>query len=163
LQPDEIAVLVLPSVTYRHPNIKSLEEFLTKQYGFKKIEEKEFKLSEHKTLFPKKSGKITFEKEIDASTILKDIEKEFSILKIYEGSCMDAKIRVYELGDVIQEEYIVETTKGEQFPVYTAEYQMIKLISNSGYAIQQFLERLTVDLGLGIGSKEWIFHRSRKG
>ena len=53
--------------------------------------------------------------------------------------------------------------KEEKFPVYTTEYQMIKLVSESGYAMQHLIERLTVDLGLKIKSREWVFHRCREG
>lgn len=155
LQPREIVVLVLKDVVYRHSEFGSLEEFLVERYGFSKIEEKEHEISELKKI-------ILIERE---GTILEEeTEKKFSSLKIYEGSHLDAKIRICILGDVIQKEDIIVGTGEEgQYPVYTAEYQMIKLISESGYAMQQLIERLAVDLGLEIKSREWVFHRCREG
>jgi len=155
LPPREIVVLVLKDVVYRHLEFRLLEEFLVERYGFSKIEEKEHEISELRKIIP-------IERE---GTILEEeIEKKLSSLKIYEGSHLDAKIRICILGDVVQkEDTIVGTGEEEQYPVYTAEYQMIKLISESGYATQQLIERLTVDLGLEIRSKEWVFHRCREG
>jgi hypothetical protein len=155
-QPREIVVLMLKDVVYRHSEFRSLEEFLVERYGFGKIEEKEYKISELKKIIPIEEAK--------APAVLEEIEKRLSSLKIYEGSHLDAKIEVYVLGDVIQkEDMIMGANREEQYPVYTAEYQMIKLISESGYAMQQLIERLTVDLGLEIKSKEWVFHRCREG
>ena len=155
-QPREIVVLVLKDVVYRHSEFRLLEEFLVERYGFSKIEEKEYKISELKKIIPIKKAK--------APAVLEEIEKRLSSLKIYEGSYLDAKIEAYILGDEVQkEDIIMGTEKLEQYPVYTAEYQMIKLISESGYSLQQFIERLAVDLGLEIKSKEWVFHRSKEG
>jgi hypothetical protein len=155
LQPREIVVLVLKDVVYRHSEFRSFEEFLVERYGFSKIEEKEHEISELKKI-------ISMERE---ETILEEeIEKKLSSLKIYEGSHLDAKIRICILGDVIQKEDIIGGTGEEgQYQVYTAEYQMIKLISESGYAMQQLIERLAVDLGLEIKSREWVFHRCKEG
>ncbi len=161
---DEIAVLVLKDIVYRHPEFRSLEEFLTEKYGFRKMEEKEYKVSELKKLLPAKNGKASSGGDTCAPSVSEEIERKLSSLKIYEGNYMDARISVYTLGDVVLKEDIVAgTEEGEQYSVNTAEYQMIKLISSSGYAIQQLLERLTIDLGLGIRSKEWFFHRGREG
>jgi hypothetical protein len=155
LQPREIVVLVLKDVVYRHSEFGSLEEFLVERYGFSKIEEKEHEISELKKIIP-------IERE---GTILEEeTETKLSSLKIYEGSHLDAKIRICILGDVIQKEDIIVGTGEEgQYQVYTAEYQMIKLISESGYAMQQLIERLAVDLGLEIKSREWVFHRCKEG
>ena len=150
----EIVVLVLKDVVYRHSEFQSLEEFLVEKYGFSKIEEKEYKISELKKVIPiERAG---------APVVLEEIEKKLSSLKIYEGNYLEAKIKVCILGDVIQKEDII-VGEEEKYPVYTAEYQMIKLISESGYAMQHLIERLTVDLGLKIKSKEWVFHRCREG
>jgi len=155
LPPREIVVLVLKDVVYRHSEFRSFEEFLVERYGFSKIEEKEHEISELKKIIPiEREGTISEE----------EIEKKLSSLKIYEGSHLDAKIRICILGDVVQkEDTIVGTGEEGQYPVYTAEYQMIKLISESGYATQQLIERLAVDLGLEIRSREWVFHRCREG
>jgi len=156
LQPRELVVLVLKDVVYRHSELRSLEEFLVERYGFSKIEEKEYKISELKKIIPVEREETIFEEE--------EIEKRLSSLKIYEGSHLDAKIGIYILGDIVQKEDIIVGAGEEgQYPVYTAEYQMIKLISESGYATQRLIERLTVDLGLEIKSKEWVFHRCREG
>ena len=98
--------------------------------------------------------------------VLEEGEKKLSSLKIYEGTYMESKIGIYILGDATHMEYVVaEAGKDEErkYTVYMVEYQMIKLISESGYAIQQLIERLTVDLGMEIKSKEWIFHRCKEG
>lgn len=152
----EIVVLVLKDVVYRHSEFRSLEEFLVEKYGFSKIEEKEHKIFELKKLIPVE--------EAGTPAILEEIEKKLSSLKIYEGNYLDATIKVCILGDIIQkEDMIVGAGEEEKYPVYTTEYQMIKLISESGYAMQHLIERLTVDLGLKIKSKEWVFHRCREG
>ena len=154
-QQREIVVLVLRDVVYRYSEFRSLEEFLVEKYGFFKIEEKECEISELKKIIPT---------EHEGSILEEEIEKKFSSFKIYEGSHLDAKIRVCILGDVIQKEDIIVGVEEEgPYPVYTAEYQMIKLMSESGYALQQLIERLVVDLGLEIKSKEWGFHRCREG
>ncbi len=160
----EIVVLVLKDVVYRHSGFRSLEEFLVEKYGFSKIEEKEHKISELKKIIPIEGKEIIFAEEAEAPVISEKIERKLSSLKIYEGNYLDAKIRVCILGGVIQKEDIIVGAEEEgQYPVYTAEYQMIKLIGESGYAMQQFIERLTVELGLKIKSKEWVFHRCREG
>jgi hypothetical protein len=128
---------------------------LVERYGFSKIEEKEHEISELRQMIPIESEGTIWEEET---------ETKLSSLKIYEGSHLDAKIRICILGDVIQKEDIIVGTGEEgQYQVYTAEYQMIKLIGESGYAMQQLIERLSVDLGLEIKSREWVFHRSREG
>lgn len=150
----EIVVLVLKDVVYRHSEFRSLEEFLVEKYWFSKIEEKEYKISELKKIIPIERARVP--------AVAEEIEKKLSSLKIHEGSYLEAKIKVYILGDVIQKEDII-VGKEEKYPVYTAEYQMIKLLSESGYAMQHLIEQLTVDLGLKIKLKEWVFHRCREG
>ena len=163
-QPRELVVLVLRDIVYRHLEFRSLEDFLVEKYGFNKIEEKEHKISELKQIIPVECKEIIFEEESEAPIVLEEIEKKLSSLKIYEGNYLEAKIGVYILGDTSQREDIVVGAGEEgQYPIYTVEYQMIKLISESGYAIQQWIERLTVDLGMEIKSKEWVFHRCREG
>ena len=163
-QPREIVVLVLKDILYKHLEFRSLEDFLVEKYGFNRIEEKEHKISEIKQIIPVECKEIIFEEESMASMVLEEIEKKLSSLKIYEGNYLEAKIGVYILGDIVQrEDIVVGPAEKEQYPIYTVEYQMIKLISESGYAIQQLIERLTVDLGMEIKSKEWVFHRCREG
>lgn len=143
-QPCELVVLLLKDVMFRHTEFRSLEDFLVEKYGFNKIEEKEHKISELKHL--------------------EGSEKKFSFLKIYEGIYLESKIGIYMLGDTSRkEDVVVEAGGEEQYTVYTVKYQMIKLISESGYAIQQLIERLTVDLGIDIKLKEWVFRRCMEG
>ncbi|MEM3642138.1 MAG: hypothetical protein QXH37_09485 [Candidatus Bathyarchaeia archaeon] len=137
---------------------------MVERYGFNKIEEKEHKISELKQLLPTECGEIIFEEESKAPVVLEETEKKLYSLKIYEGSYLESKIGIYILGEITQREDVVTGADyEEQYTVYTVEYQMIKLISESGYAIQQFIERLTVDLGMEIKSKEWVFHRCKEG
>lgn len=160
----ELVVLVLRNVLFRDSDSHSLEDFLVEKYGFSKIEEKEQKISELKQLLPPECrGKIVFEEESKAPLVLEESEKKLSILKIYEGMFFDSRIRFYLLGETTRKEDIVGTGEQEQLTIYSAEYQMVKFVGESGYAIQQLIERLTIDLGMAIGSKEWIFHRSREG
>ncbi len=165
-QQHELVVLVLRDIVFRHLEFRSLEDFLVKKYGFNKIEEKEHKISELKQLIPAECKKIVFKEEAGAPVVLEEVEKKLSSLKIYEGTYLESKIGIYILGDATHREDVVAgagTGEEEQYTVYTVEYQMIKLISESGYAIQQLIERLTVDLGMEIKSKEWIFHRCKEG
>lgn len=163
-EPSELVVLLLRDVVFRHPEFQSLEDFLVEKYGFRKIEEKEQKISELRQLIPAERGEIVFEEESKARIVLEETEKRFSSLKIYEGIHLGSEIEIYILGGTTQKEDIVAEAGGEeQYTVYTVEYQMIKLVGKSGYAIQQLVELLTVNLGLAIKSKEWIFHRSREG
>lgn len=162
-QPHELVVLLLKGVMFRHTEYELFEEYLAEKYGFKRIEEREQTLSEIKQIVPVDYKKIIFCEEAGSPIVLEEIEEKFSVLKVYEGEYLDAKIFVYIMGDVIQREDIVTEAGGEErYPVYTSEYQLIKFVSNSGYALQQLIERLTIDLGLEIRSKEWVFHRSRE-
>jgi hypothetical protein len=155
---------VLRDIVFRHFEFRSLEDFLVEKCGFNKIEEKEHKISELKQLIPVECREIIFEEEAEAPVVLEETEKKLSSLKIYEGTYLESKIGIYILGDTTQREDVVTGAgEEEQYTVYTVEYQMIKLISESGYAIQQFIERLTVDLGMEIRSKEWVFHRCKEG
>ena len=139
-----------------------MEDALIEKYGFSKIEEKEQKISELKQLIPEEcKKKIIFEEESTAPVVLEEIERKLSTLKIYSGIFLESDIQVYILGETTQKEDIVAGE--EQYTIYTAEYQLVKLVSKSGYAIQQLIERLTMDLGIEFKSKEWIFHRCEEG
>ncbi len=158
----ETVVFVLRDVVYRHGEFRSLEEFLADRYGFSKIVEKEQETSESRETFPTGHTQVAFEKE-EMVSIAERIEKRFSFMKIYKGVYSGSEIEIYFLGKVTQEEdLIVETDPQDQYPIYTAGYQMIKLVGGSGYAIQHLIERLTIDLGLKINLKEWFFHRGRR-
>ncbi len=163
-QPRELVVLVLRDIVFRHLEFRSLEDFLVEKCRFNKIEEKEHKIFELKQLIPIECGEIIFEEKVEAPVVLEETEKKLSSLKIYEGTYQESKIGIFILGDTTRREDVVAgADEEEQYTVYTVEYQMIKLISESGYAIQQFIERLTVDLGMEIKSKEWVFHRCKEG
>jgi len=158
----ELVVLMLRNVVFRHPEFHTLEDALVEKYGFSQIEEKEQKISELRQLIPEDyRRKIVFESESTAPTVLEEVERKFSTLKVYRGVFLESEIQVYILGETTQKEDIV--VGEEQYTIYTAEYQMVKLVSKSGYAIQQLIERLTMDLGIGFESKEWIFRRCEEG
>ena len=95
--------------------------------------------------------------------VLEEILRRCSVLEIYEGSFRDAEISVCFLGETSRERDTVEINRGERYYLYIAKYQMVKLISESGYALQRFMEELSVHLGLKIGKKEWVFHRCAEG
>lgn len=161
-EPREIVVLTLKNVVYRHTEFPLLGEFLVEKYGFKKIEEKEHEVSGLREVIPIDRKEILFEEEVKAPIVSEEVEKKYSSLKIFEGNYLNTKIRVYIMGDIIRREDIVKISEEEQYPVYTTEYQMIKLVSESGYALQQLIERLSVDLGLRIRLKSWSFHRCKE-
>jgi len=161
-QPRELVVLLLRNVVFRHSEFHSLEDALVEKYGFSKVEEKEQKISELKQLIPEECKKrVVFEEESTAPIVLEEIERKLSALKIYNGIFLESEIQVFILGETTQKEDIVAGE--EQYTIYTAEYQLVKLVSKSGYAIQQLIERLTMDLGIEFKSKEWIFHRCEEG
>lgn len=163
-QPREIVVLLLRDVIFKHIEYRSLEEYLIEKYGFREIKEKKQRISEDRQRISLDHEKIVFEEEAKSPVVLEEIEEKVSALKVYEGEYLDARVSVYVMGNVVQREDIVmEAEGGEQYLIYTSEYQMIKLVSESGYSLQQLVERLTIDLGLSVKSKEWVFHRSEEG
>jgi len=159
----EIVVLVLRNVVYESIEIPSLEEFLIQKYGFRKVEEEVVEVSETEEKIPVHRKKILFEEEKLAPMVLEEILRRCSVLEIYEGSFRDAEISVCFLGETSRERDTVEINRGERYYLYIAKYQMVKLISESGYALQRFMEELSVHLGLKIGKKEWVFHRCAEG
>lgn len=161
-QSHESVALLLKGVVFRHTEYRSLEDYLTEKYGFRRVEEKEQVVSENRQVISADHRKIVFNEETKSPIVVEEAEEKFSTLKIYEGKYLNTNISVYIMGDIIYREDVVTEVQGkEQYPIYTSEYQLIKLISDSGYALQQLIERLTIDLGLGFRSKEWVFYRSR--
>jgi len=136
-----------------------LEDFLLEKYRFKVVEEEECEISKLSQIMPIDRKQIVFKEEIEAPIVSEEVERKYSSLEILDGIYLDAEIRIYILGDVTRTEDIVEVSEEERYPIYTVEYKMIKLVSESGYALQQLIERLSVDLGLRIETKEWFFHR----
>ncbi|MBS7648053.1 MAG: hypothetical protein QXK89_02815 [Candidatus Bathyarchaeia archaeon] len=160
----ELVVLLLKGVVFRHTEYRSLEEYLAEKYGFRRVEEKEQIVSETRQIIPANHEKIVFHEEAKSPIVLQETEEKLSTLKVYEGEYLDAKVSIYIMGDVVQREDMVTEASGEeQYPIYTSEYQLIKFVSDSGYALQQLTERLDIDLGIDVKSKEWVFHRSREG
>lgn len=164
-QPPELVVLLLRNVIFRNSDFRSLEDFLVERYGFSQVEEKEQEISELKQLItPEYKKRIALEGESEAPVVLEENEKKLSVMKIYEGTFIESKITVYIIGETTQKEDLVTGVETEeQYTIYNAEYQLVKFVSDGGYAIQQLIERLTTDLGISFGSKEWIFHRTREG
>lgn len=158
-QPHETVALILRGVIFKHTEYQSLQEYLSAKYGFKKVKEKKQAVSEIKQMIPANHEKIVFEEEAKSPIVLEENEKKMSLLEIYEGTYLEARISVFIMGDVIQREDIVEGASGEQYSIFTAEYQMMKFVSRSGYSLQRLIEQMVIDLGLEIKSKEWVFHR----
>lgn len=136
-----------------------MEDFLVEKYLLRVICDKKQEVSIMKDTFPADRDKILIEEEAKAHMLIEEMERKFSLMKILEGVFLGSKILVYIMGEVICKEDNVETSEGEWYKIYTANYQMIKFVSESGYAIQQLVERLRSDVGLKIGSKEWSFYR----
>ena len=151
-------VLTLNRVIFRHKEYKELDDFLIKQYGFYLIEESEKEISKTKEVKTITRGDTNTQKEIKTKIFLEEGGKKTSSNKIFEGNHMDNKIRINILGDLIHIESIMEI-EDEKYKIYTVEYQMIKLSSESGYSLQRFLEKLISNLGLSIGAQKWSFHR----
>ncbi|MEM2323294.1 MAG: hypothetical protein QW374_03755 [Candidatus Bathyarchaeia archaeon] len=155
----EIVTLLLRGVVFRHTEYRSLEEYLIEKYRFRKVGEKEQVILENRHIIPADYKRI-LDEGAKIPAMLEESEKKFSALKIYEGEYLDAKVYIYVMGEVThREDMVAEASGEEQNLVYTSIYQLIKLVSSSGYALQQLIERLTIDLGLDIKSKEWGFHR----
>ena len=152
----EIVVLVLKDVIFRHTESKFLSDFLVEKYGFTKQEDKI-----RETIKTKNNAS-----QDEASNSSTDLEQtlgdtiKYSTTNILAGSFSDAKIQVQILGELAQKEDVIDINETEKYTVYNSKYQLIKVASPSGYAITQLIERLSVDLGLEIKTKEWLFHRS---
>ncbi|MDG6223606.1 MAG: hypothetical protein IAX21_10295 [Candidatus Bathyarchaeota archaeon] len=153
----ETVVLILKDVVFRHTEFSGLGTLLIKKHDFKKIEDKKSELSKtEKTIAitPRES------EDIPAQNILEETIK-LSVTRIFLGNYLDAEIKVYMLGEITQNADTVEVDPEESYTVYTTKYQLIKIVSESGYVIGKFVEHLSIDVGLKIGSKKWFFHRSR--
>jgi len=152
-------VLTLKNLFYRHTEIGTLTDFLVEKYGFKKIEEYDHDIYELKDMEQIDRKDILFEEETKAPIVIEKVGTKSYTDKIIEGNYLGEVIKAYVLGEINRTENVVEISADERYPVYTAEYQMIKLVSESGYALQGFLEKLIIDLGLRIESINWSFHR----
>jgi len=159
----EIVVLVLKNVIYQHTELSSLEEFLVKRYRFERVEEETCEVSGTRLKLPLDQERLPLKEKSGVPSVWEGRQRRYSSVEIYEGDYLDAKIRVYFLGDIIREKDILEISEVERSPLYLVKYQMVKLASESGYALQRLIERLHVDIGLKVGSEEWVFHRSKEG
>jgi hypothetical protein len=158
-KPLETVVLTLGKVVFRHTEYVQLSDFLIKKYGFTTIEEVDHGISETREVTQIDRGGVVVHEESKTPIVIEEVGKKTSSHKVYEGNHMDAKIRIHFLGDIMQTESLMEISNEEKYKVYTAEYQMIKLESDSGYSLQQFLEKIVGELGLSVGSQGWSFHR----
>jgi hypothetical protein len=153
---DETVVLVLKDVVFRYTAAKLLSDFLIEKYGFIQEENKIKETAKSKTaLQQEKTGNIypSSEQKLEET-------RKYSTTKILSGNFSDAKIIIHILGLLVQKEDAVEINGEENYKVYNSQYQLIKIASKSGYAINRFIEQLNVDVGLEIKSKDWFFHRS---
>lgn len=152
----ETVVLALKDVIFRHTESKFLSEFLTEKYGFIKEEDKirETTKTKNRAIQDEAANSSKQPEQVPGDTV------KYSTTKILSGNFSDAKIKIYILGELVQKEDIIDINETEKYTVYNSKYQLIKIASTSGYAITQLIERLIVDLGLEIKTKEWFFHRS---
>jgi len=155
----EIVTLTLKDIIYRNTELPLLEDLLVEKYGFRVVSDKKQELYESKDVFQMDREEVVFKEEADAYILTEEVERKYSLLKVLEGMFSEAKISIYIMGDVLCREDIIEVGEGEWHRIYTATYQMIKLVSVSGYSIQQLIERLKSGVGLKIGSTEWSFYR----
>jgi hypothetical protein len=139
----ELVTLVLKQVVFRHPEFRLLEECLVVKYHFRKIKERDFKVSEGMKRAPAKG-----------------MERRIASESVYETSFLDAGIQVCIIGEVIQEEDLLDGIDvAKCIVVHTARYQMIKVESTSGLSIQRFIDEMVADLGLDVKEREWVFSR----
>jgi len=157
--PPETVVLTLKNLVYRHSEYVTLGDYLVEKYGFKTIEEVEHPITEMRELYQIDRSDVVLEHETEAPIVLEAVDTKTASHKIYEGSYMDQKIKIYVMGDIARTEDLVEISDTERYKVYTAQYQMIKLLGESGYALQKFIENVSVELGLKIEAQVWSFHR----
>ena len=146
----ETVVLVLKDVIFRHTESKFLSDFLIEKYGFTESQDKIKEIAKSKIVAAPIGDAV--EKEVE--------ETKYSTTKILSGDFSDSQINIYILGEVVQKEDTIEIDDKENYTVYNSKYQLVKIASKSGYAITRLIESLSVDLGLEIKAKEWLFHRN---
>lgn len=150
----ETVVLVLKDVFFRHTEAHFLSDIIAEKYGFKKEEEKIKEIAKTKRIIVKDTGETSedLEQKLEETT-------KYSTTKSLSGNFSDAAIKIHFLGELAQTEDIIEIDGVEKYRIYNSKYQLIKISSKSGYAITQLIERLKIDLGLEIETREWFFHR----
>lgn len=147
----ETVVLILKDVMFRHTQAKFLGEILMEKYGFIKEEDKIKETAKIK--------KPLKQEEASSNTDQKDTRR-YSATQIFSGLFSESKIQIFILGELAQNEDTIDIDETQSYKVYNSKHQLIKIASKSGYAITQFIEQLSVDLGLEMKTKEWFFHRS---
>jgi hypothetical protein len=153
---DETVVLVLKDVIFRHTEAKFLSEFLTEKHAFRKEDDKIKETAKSKSV---PTQEETENASLDSEYNSREIRK-YSITKSLSGNFSGAEIKIHILGELSQTEDTIEIDNTENYKIYNSRYQMIKIASKSGYAINQLIEQLSIELGLEIKNKEWFFHRS---
>ncbi len=149
----ETVTITLENLVYHSTEHPLLSDLLEDKYGFTRIEDDTQEVSKEQ----KPITQSLEERENDK--IVKAEIKKYSKHKKLSGDYLDANIRVSILGDVTCTHTVIEINSDEQESNYTTTYQMIRISSNSGYAIQKLIDRLVVDLGLVISKSDWSFHR----
>jgi outer membrane translocation and assembly module TamA len=150
---EETVTITLENLVYHSTEYPFLSDLLEEKYGFVMIEDDTQEVSKEQ-----KPIDHSLEEDENDKTVKAEIKK-YSEHKKLSGDYLDANIRVSILGDVASTHMIVEIAPDEQLSNYTTTYQMIRISSSSGYAVQKLIDRLVVDLGLVIPRFEWTFHR----
>lgn len=140
----EIVQLVLEGVRLRSTDYRSLEEYLERRLGFRRVEEDEVVL---RTLRLETGG--------EHAEIM--VERGFETA-VYVGRFMGVDVLAEFLG-AEEKGTEVLSIDSEELNVYTAAYKMVKFSSVSGYVLQRLLEELKVDLGIQYSGRDWTFHR----
>lgn len=139
-----------------------MEAYLGERYGFRKTESDEQAVSTWKDVFPQDREKILLEVERDAPMVSEETGVKYSCLETFTGSFLGARLIVMFCGTITRRKDVVRLD-GTIYNIHCVEYTMIKFMSESGYAITNLVDGLTIDLGLKIGSRQWAFHRHIEG
>ncbi|WEU40242.1 MAG: hypothetical protein OdinLCB4_007170 [Candidatus Odinarchaeum yellowstonii] len=148
----EKVILSLRNVVFTSDEKKSLEEFLTEKYGFKKREEAISDLTGLESEFEPPA-------QFKNLKILEKGRRKTSCTILLTGQYLEENLTVYFLGEVMREKYTVQISETEKKTIHINEYQMIRIEGFSGKAVQEFTEHLRVQLGLSWESMDWSFHK----
>ncbi len=149
----ETVTITLENLVYHSTEHPLLSDILEDKYGFTRVEDDTQEVAKEQ-----KQGTKSVEEVKDGKTVRAEIKK-YSKHKKMAGNYVDADIRVNILGDVTCTHTTVEIGEDEEESNYTTTYQLIRISSESGYAIQKLIDRLVVDVGLVISKYDWSFHR----
>ncbi|MEM0345013.1 MAG: hypothetical protein QXP94_02400 [Thermofilaceae archaeon] len=140
----EVVQLVLEGVRLRSTDYRSLEEYLERRLGFRRVEGDEVVLRTLRLETAGEHAEITVERGFETT--------------VYAGYFMGVDVLAEFLGEEEKGMEVV-SVDGEEFNVFTSAYKMVKFSSVSGYVLQRLLEELVVDLGIQYSRKDWTFHR----